>query len=97
VKDLQEENSKIKAPIRDYNEIDFTKDKYHSERNKEKERSYLQKPQFVNKHTNEEPRFVELEKDKDVKNIFELNKLNFLINNLIEYNKNRILISFTII
>lgn len=69
VKDLQEENSKIKAPLRDYTEIDFTKDKYVSERsNKEKEKNYLQKPQFVSKNNNnnEEPRFVELEKDKDV-------------------------------
>lgn len=67
MKDLQEENSKIKAPKRDYTEIDLTRDKYVSERNKEKDRNYLQKPHFVSKHTNEEPRFVELEKDKDVK------------------------------
>jgi len=63
VKDVQEENSKIKAPKRDYNEIDLTKDKYFSEKNKEK--NYLQKPQFISKHQ-EEPNFIELERDKDV-------------------------------
>lgn len=72
MKDLQEENSKIKAPKRDYTEIDFTKDKYASERNKEKdhERNSLQKPQFVSNHNNEEPKFVELEKEKDVNNFY---------------------------
>jgi hypothetical protein len=67
VKDIQEDNSKIKAPKRDYNEFDLNKDRYASERNfKEKDTNYLQKPQFVSKNNNEEPRFVELEKDKDV-------------------------------
>lgn len=80
MKDLQEENAKIKAPKRDYTEIDFTKDKYNSERNKEQEKNYLQKPQFVSKHVNEEPRFVELEKDKDVKINFFKFKLNQKIN-----------------
>jgi hypothetical protein len=63
LKDSEQENSKIKAPKRDYTEFDLLKDKYTSERNNEK--NTLQKPHFLSKH-NEEPRFVELEKDKDV-------------------------------
>lgn len=67
VKESQDENTKIKAPKRDYNEVDFNKNRYYQdrERHKDKENETLQKPQFTSKHS-EEPKFVELETGKDV-------------------------------
>ena len=63
LKNNQEENAKIKAPNRDYNEIDFNKPKYQTEKKRD-EKVYLQKPQF--KSSNRDANFVELDKENDV-------------------------------
>ena len=76
MKSNQEENEKIKAPLRDYNEIDINKPKYKNNRPREdrpreerpkEEKIYFTKPQFKSSTTKENGNFVELEKDKDVK------------------------------
>lgn len=71
-----EENEKIKAPTRDYTEIDFNKPKYKADRKRE-EKIYLQKPQFKTSNNNKDSNFVQLDKEKDVKIIFLIN--NFFI------------------
>lgn len=71
LKNNQEENSKIKAPLRDYNEIDFNKPKYKNDRNerKKEEKVYLQKPQFKSSNK-ESSNFIELNKENDVISFF---------------------------
>ena len=66
VKDSREENSKIKAPTRDYTESDLTINKYKNE----KENLTLQKPTFINKHPDKQTNFVDLDKDTDVNFLF---------------------------
>ena len=60
VKNLNEENQKIQAPKRDYNEVDM-KTSYKTNT------SEIQRPQFINKNLeNKQSNFVELNTEGDV-------------------------------
>ncbi len=78
VKSLNEENKNLKAPLKNYNDIDLSKENYRRE---PKERIYrekvvqstpqddLQRPTFSNTSLNEKKNFKELDTQGDVKNI----------------------------
>lgn len=70
VKNLNEENKNIKAPLKNYTDIDFSQDNTKREPRREKvykvQQDDLQRPTFTNSSLNEQKNFKELDMNGDV-------------------------------
>jgi hypothetical protein len=62
VKNVNEDNKTVKAPLKNYTDLDLTKDKYKNNTDE------IQRPTFVNSNLDKKPNnFRELNQEGDVK------------------------------
>jgi hypothetical protein len=69
VKNLNEENKNIKAPLKNYTDIDLSQENRKYSAEKPPKREEIQRPTFINSSLNEKKNFKELDIQGDVRNI----------------------------